>query len=64
MALPGMSPERNLPGYEIARLTGYGALDFNFKALGDAMDCTREFAQAGSGAFNRVDYPCAKSPYQ
>ena len=47
MNLPGMNPENNLPGYDIARLTGYGAPDFDFKALGAAMDCTREFYQAG-----------------
>lgn len=47
MNLPGMNPERNLPGYEFARMTGAGASDFDFKALGAAMDCTREFADAG-----------------
>jgi len=47
MNLPGMNPENNLPGYDIARMTGYGAPDFDFKALGAAMDCTREFYQAG-----------------
>lgn len=47
MTLPGMNPESSLPGYDIARMTGYGASDFDFKALGGAMDCTREFAQAG-----------------
>jgi len=47
MNMPGMNPENNLPGYDIARMTGYGAPDFDFKALGAAMDCTREFYQAG-----------------
>ncbi|UDJ85248.1 hypothetical protein [Kosakonia oryzae] len=47
MTLPGMNPERNLPGYELARMTGYGTSDFDFKALGTSMDCSREFSQAG-----------------
>ncbi|HHH3226500.1 TPA: hypothetical protein ACPZX1_004090 [Enterobacter asburiae] len=47
MVLPGMNPETNLPGYDYARMAGLGAADFDFKALGSAMDCNREFAQAG-----------------
>lgn len=47
MALYGMNPEKNLPGYDFARMAGKGAADFNFKALGAAMDCTRAFYQAG-----------------
>lgn len=47
MTLPGINPERNLPGYELARMTGYGTSDFDFKALGASMDCSREFSQAG-----------------
>lgn len=47
MALPGMNHEKNLPGYDFARMTGYGAADFDFNAVGAAMDCTREFYQAG-----------------
>lgn len=47
MVLPGMNPEKNLPGYDYARIAGFGAADFDFKALGSAMDCNREFAQAG-----------------
>ena len=42
-----MNPETNLPGYDYARMAGLGAADFDFKALGSAMDCNREFAQAG-----------------
>ncbi|EOF9297163.1 hypothetical protein [Enterobacter bugandensis] len=47
MVLPGMNPETNLPSYDYARVAGLGAADFDFKALGSAMDCNREFAQAG-----------------
>ncbi|WP_217478630.1 hypothetical protein [Enterobacter chuandaensis] len=47
MVLPGMNPETNLPGYDYACMAGFGATDFDFKALGSAMDCNREFAQAG-----------------
>lgn len=47
MVLPGMNPEKNLPGYDYARMAGFGAADFDFKALGSAMDCNREFTQAG-----------------
>ena len=47
MVLPGMNPERNLPGYDFARIAGLGAADFDFNALGSAMDCNREFAKAG-----------------
>lgn len=47
MTLPGMNPDKNLPGYDLARLTGYGTTDFNFKALGASMDCSRDFYQAG-----------------
>lgn len=47
MALPGMNHEKNLPGYDFARMTGYGAADFDFNAVGAAMDCNREFYQAG-----------------
>ncbi|WEF30301.1 hypothetical protein PYR66_11705 [Klebsiella aerogenes] len=47
MALPGMNPENHLPGYDFARMTGNGAADFDFKALGAAMDCNRDFYQAG-----------------
>jgi len=45
--IPGLSPEANLPGYDFARLTGHSANDFDFAALGAAMDCNRDFAQAG-----------------
>lgn len=48
MNLPGMNPENNLPGYDIARMTGYGAPDFDFKALGAAMDCTGSFIRLAS----------------
>lgn len=47
MNIPGLSPEANLPGYDFARLTGHSANDFDFAALGAAMDCNRDFAQAG-----------------
>jgi hypothetical protein len=47
MTLPGLNPEANMPGYDFARFSGKGATDFNFDALGAAMDCTRDFAQAG-----------------
>lgn len=47
MVLPRMNPETNLPGYDYARMAGLGAADFDFIALGSAMDCNREFAQAG-----------------
>lgn len=47
MTLPGLNPETNMPGYDFARFSGKGATDFNFDALGAAMDCTRDFAQAG-----------------
>lgn len=47
MAPPGMNPEKNLPSYDFARMTGYGAADFNFTALSAAMDCNREFYRAG-----------------
>jgi hypothetical protein len=40
LVLPGMNPE-NLPGMMRARVW---AADFDFKALGSAMDCNREFA--------------------
>jgi hypothetical protein len=46
MTLPGLNPEANMPGYDFARFSGKGATDFNFDALA-AMDCTRDFAQAG-----------------
>lgn len=47
MVLSGMNHEKNLPGYDFARMAGYGAADFDFNAVGDAMDCNREFYQAG-----------------
>ncbi|WP_320726423.1 hypothetical protein [Enterobacter sp. 118C5] len=47
MVFPGMNPDTNLPGYDYARMAGFGAADFDFKALGSAMDCNREFTQAG-----------------
>lgn len=47
MTLPGLNPEANMPGYDFARFSGKGATVFNFDALGAAMDCTRDFAQAG-----------------
>jgi hypothetical protein len=46
MVLPGMNPDKS-PGYDYARMAGLGAADFDFKALGSAMDCNREFAKAG-----------------
>lgn len=42
-----MNHEKNLPGCDFARMTGYGAADFDFNAVGAAMDCNREFYQAG-----------------
>lgn len=42
-----LSTESFLPDYDFARITGYGAADFDFKALGAAMNCNREFYQAG-----------------
>jgi hypothetical protein len=47
MTMPGSNPEANMPGYDFARFIGSAATDFNFEALGAAMDCTRDFAQAG-----------------
>lgn len=47
MAFTGVNPVKNLPGFDFARMTGYGAADFNFTALSAAMDCNREFYQAG-----------------
>jgi hypothetical protein len=47
MTLPGLNPEANMLGYDFARFSGNGATGFNFDALGAAMDCTRDFAQAG-----------------
>lgn len=43
-----MNHEKNLPGCDFARMTGYGAADFDFNAVGAAMDCNREFYQAHS----------------
>ena len=42
-----MNAYKNLPSYDLARITGYGAADFDFKALGEAMDCNRALYQAG-----------------
>ncbi|WP_380178031.1 hypothetical protein [Kalamiella sp. sgz302252] len=47
MAVSGINSEKNLPSYDFARMTGYGAADFDFKALSAAMDCNRNFYQAG-----------------
>lgn len=47
MVLPGINLDKNLPGYDFAKMSGVGAADFDFKALGAAMDCHREFAHAG-----------------
>ncbi|WP_437890607.1 hypothetical protein [Phytobacter sp. V91] len=47
MTLPGLNPEANMLSYDFARFSGNGATDFNFAALGAAMDCTRDFALAG-----------------
>ena len=47
MVLPGINLDKNLPGYDFAKMSGVGAADFDFKALGAAMDCHREFAPAG-----------------
>jgi hypothetical protein len=47
MVLPGMNPEKISP-VMIMRAWQVWAADFDFKALGSAMDCNREFAQAGS----------------
>ncbi|MGD8105995.1 hypothetical protein ACQE32_04875 [Pantoea sp. FN0302] len=46
MALPGFA-KSTLPDYSFTRLTHKGISDFDFAALGAAMDCTRDFSLAG-----------------
>lgn len=47
MVIPGMNNEKTLPDYDVARMTGYGAADFDFNAPGTAMDCNRELYPTG-----------------
>lgn len=47
MSLYGLPSERNLLDYDFARLTGKSPSEFNFKSLERAMDCSRDFCQAG-----------------
>lgn len=66
MNFPEMNAEKNLPGYDFARMMGRGASDFDFKSLADRMDCSRSFYQTGiiyaDGDQRYLVRPCKRYP--